>query len=685
MDRPPTAVHSVAKQRVSIGRSTDNDIVLQDLLVSRRHAELLLTAGGWEIVDLDSDNGTHVNGRRVPRAAVGTDDVVGIGHQLFRLVDGRLEEYVDTGQISFQASDLVVTVNGRRLLDDVSFALEGRALLGIVGPSGAGKSTLLNALTGFRPADHGSVGYAGRDLYSNFDDLRHRMGLVPQQDVLHPQLTVRRALQYAAELRFPQDVSAGERARRIEEVLGELGLTPHAEQRISTLSGGQRKRTSIALELLTKPSLLFLDEPTSGLDPGLDRSVMHTLRQLADDGRTVVVVTHNVANLAICDRVLVLAPGGRVAYFGPPADAIAYFGVEDFADVFIRLEQAPRDDWAARFRLSPMHERYLRSRLIPVVTGQSDASAAEAIPRQQTAVSQFLTLCRRYVRVIAADRQYAMFLAALPLALSLLAHAVPAGGGLSLMRSIAPGGGEQRPQLLLVLVLGGCLMGTAASLRELVKEREIYRRERAIGLSLTAYLASKLVILSVITGLQGVVLALLGMAGGPGPDAPALLPSGGAEIVAAVVLVAVASMTIGLLISVVADNADRTMPLLVLVVMAQLVLSGGFVPVAGRPVLSQLSWVAPARWSFAATASTSELKVLPGTTAVDHSWRHAASVWTTNMAALVVLSAAFILLVAILLRRIEPRRGRARTSRRSRAYAGAQQELASATIPAYER
>src|SRR6185369_10929831 len=160
-------------------------------------------------------------------------------------------------------------------------------------------STLLGALTGQRPADAGEVRYDGRDLYASYDELRQRIGLVPQDDILHPQLTVRRALRFAAELRFPADTSAAERHARVEEVLDELGLIDQATQRISTLSGGQRKRTSVALELLTRPSLLFLDEPTSGLDPGMDKSVMRTLRGLADDGRTVVVVTHNVANLDV--------------------------------------------------------------------------------------------------------------------------------------------------------------------------------------------------------------------------------------------------------------------------------------------------------------------------------------------------------------------------------------------------
>ena len=208
------------------------------------------------------------------------------------------------------------------LLDHVSFPLGERCLLGVIGPSGAGKSTLLGALTGMRPATDGSVLYDQRDLYTHYAELRHRIGLVPQENILHTQLSARRALGYAAELRFPRDTSKAERQRRITEVLGELSLTAHAETRTDSLSGGQQKRVNVALELLTKPSLLFLDEPTSGLDPGLDKSVMEMMADLAHDGRTVIVVTHSVANLNLCDRLLVLVPGGKIAYFGPPADGL---------------------------------------------------------------------------------------------------------------------------------------------------------------------------------------------------------------------------------------------------------------------------------------------------------------------------------------------------------------------------
>ena len=201
------------------------------------------------------------------------------------------------------------TPNGRVLLDNVSFGLDRNTFLAVVGPSGAGKSTLLNALTGFRPAPRGTVLYDGRDLYAEYEELQSRIGLVPQDDVLHPQLTVGRALEFAAELRFADDVTADERSARVDEVLEELGLTARRDLAIEQLSGGQRKRVSVALELLAKPSLLFLDEPTSGLDPGYERSLMELLRGLADGGRTVVVVTHSVQSLDLCDRVLVPRAG----------------------------------------------------------------------------------------------------------------------------------------------------------------------------------------------------------------------------------------------------------------------------------------------------------------------------------------------------------------------------------------
>ena len=428
--REPSVIRRLPTKVLRIGRAPDNDVVVSDLSVSRYHAELRRTANAYQIVDLDSHNGTFVNGQQVGSAPLTEGDIVGIGPSTFRLSGTELQEFVDTGDVSLVARDLTVTLgNGKVLLDHVSFPLGERCLLGIIGPSGAGKSTLLGALTGMRPANGGSVLYDDRDLYAHYAELRHRIGLVPQENILHTQLTARRALRYAAELRFPRDTSKAERNRRVDEVLAELSLTAHAETRTDRLSGGQQKRVNVALELMTKPSLLFLDEPTSGLDPGLDKSVMEMMKGLAQDGRTVIVVTHSVANLDICDRLLVLVPGGKVAYFGPPQDGLKHFGKPGWAEVFQSFDAEPGRDWAGEYRRSAWHQQY--------VMAASDGRGQMAAPRQippapasKNRLAQFSTLCRRYLSVIASDRVYLGLLAGAPIVLGLVILAIPAKYGL---------------------------------------------------------------------------------------------------------------------------------------------------------------------------------------------------------------------------------------------------------------
>lgn len=658
----PSQVHPVRdRSRVTVGRLQDNDVVLDDLLVSRRHAMLERRGADWLLRDLGSGNGTFVNGRRVDTAAITPADVVGVGRSALRLDGDTLVETTDGGGRSFTAQGLTVcTAKGRTLLHDVGFHLPATSLLAVIGPSGAGKSTLLGALTGARPADAGAVRYGERDLYRDYDELRHRIAVVPQDDVLHTQLTVRQALHYAARLRFPDDTAAADRAGRIDEVLADLGLTAQADQRIASLSGGQRKRTSVALELLTKPSMLFLDEPTSGLDPGMDKSVMHTLRGLADDGRTVVVVTHNVAHLGLCDRVLLLAAGGWVAFYGPPSEALTYFGQSDFAGVFQLLQTRAAEYWARRFAGSAPAASFgsVGSRH-PGSAAPGPASRRDrGAHRQQSAWRQFAVLARRYLAVIAADRQYAVFLAVLPLVLSLLARAVPGSAGLSVSAAVA-GDDPQPQQLLLVLVIGGCLMGSAAAVREIVKERAIYLRERAIGLGIGPYLASKIAILGLLTGVQAVIFVGLAIVGREPPDSALLFGSGTVEVAIAVLAVTVASMVLGLAISAGIDNADRGMPLLVLVIMIQLVLCGGLFAVDGRPVLEQLSWFVPARWGFSMAAATVDLAPLVRG-AADPTWTHAVDTWLMDAAGLGVLALAFATLTWVLLGRLDPQQSRRR-------------------------
>ncbi len=648
--RQPTTVRPLPARTVRIGRAADNDLVVDDLIVSRRHAELRALADGtYEIVDLGSHNGTYLNGQPVARAPMGPGDIVGIGHSAFCLVGDQLQEYVDTGEVSLDVQDLTVAVDhGRKvLLDQVSFPVGEKCLLAVVGPSGAGKSTLLNALTGQRPADRGTVLYDGRDLYRDYAELRQRIGLVPQDDILHAQLTVHSALSYAAELRFPQDTAKAERQARVEEVVRELGLQQRAEQPVHSLSGGQRKRVSVALELLTKPSLLFLDEPTSGLDPGMDRSVMHMLRGLADDGRTVIVVTHSVLSLDVCDRLLVLAPGGKVAYYGPPGDALAFFGFEHWPEAFESFERDQDRDWAGEFKESPFQRQYIRnSTAQPHLLGSGPVAVAPP-PRPRSRSAQLGTLVRRYAAALAADRTFLAIMIALPFVMGAMARAL-AGSKLTQ---------ETAMNALLILCVGGVLTGAANAVRELVKERAIYRRERAVGLSRSAYLLSKVVVLGAITVAQAVVLTLVGLFGvdlnaprGKGVLMPPLI-----EITVAVALLAFTAMMLGLLVSAMVRKEEVTMPLLVLLAIVQVVFCGALLKLHGVPGLEQLSWLVPSRWALGGMAGTIGLaRIVPGELTGDPLFRHSAGAWLLNMGMLIVLSLLFGFLVSRLLRRHEP-------------------------------
>ncbi|ALV37692.1 FHA domain-containing protein [Streptomyces sp. CdTB01] len=648
--RQPTSVRPLPARTVRIGRAADNDLVIDDLVVSRHHAELrALPDGTYEIADLGSHNGTYLNGAPVTAAPLGPGDIVGIGHSVFCLVGNELQEYVDSGEVSLDVQDLAVAVDhGRKtLLDHVSFPVGEKCLLAVVGPSGAGKSTLLNALTGQRPADHGTVLYDGRDLYRDYAELRQRIGLVPQDDILHAQLTVRSALSYAAELRFPEDTVKAERRARVEEVIRELGLEQRADQPVHSLSGGQRKRVSVALELLTKPSLLFLDEPTSGLDPGMDRSVMHMLRGLADDGRTVIVVTHSVLSLDVCDRLLVLAPGGKVAYYGPPDDALAYFGFEQWPEAFEAFEQDRDRDWGGDFHHSPFHRYYV-----------TEASAQPRVPRSGPVVitpparprsrgAQLGTLVRRYAAALSADRTFLAIMIALPFVMGAMARAL---AGSALTR-------ETAMNALLILCVGGVLTGAANAVRELVKERGIYQRERAVGLSRSAYLMSKVVVLGTVTVLQAVVLTLVALLGvdlnAPGGEGVLMPPL--VEITVAVALLAFTAMMLGLVVSALVRKEEVTMPLLVLLAIVQVVFCGALLQLHGVAVLEQLSWLVPSRWALGAMAGTVGLaRIVPGDLTSDPLFRHSAGAWLLNIAMLVVLSALFGFVVSRLLRRHEP-------------------------------
>ncbi|MGF6941776.1 ABC-type multidrug transport system ATPase subunit/pSer/pThr/pTyr-binding forkhead associated (FHA) protein [Streptomyces auratus] len=662
-DRSPTTFHRLDTGRVMrIGRALENELVVSDLQVSRHHAEFRATPDGrFEIRDLGSHNGTYVNGQPVTKSGtkvIGQNDIIGVGHSTFRLVGDRLEEFVDTGEVSFSARHLTVTVDGgKQILKDVSFGVPEKSLIAVIGPSGSGKSTLLKALTGYRPANQGDVLYDNRNLYKQFAELRQRIGLVPQDDILHKELTVQKALKYAAKLRFPGDTAEAEREARIDEVLHELKLDVHKDKKVTSLSGGQRKRVSVALELLTKPSLIFLDEPTSGLDPGMDRDVMQLLRGLADDGRTVLVVTHSVAELALCDKLLVMAPGGGVAYFGPPEEALNFFQYDTWADVFSAFENYRDYDWMGRWRGSPHFQLYAADfDAVAPQSGNVQAPPAR-IQKSQSWGSQLWTLMRRYVSVLASDRGFLGLMLILPAVLGVVSMLIPSDFGLGYGPLEKHRTNRDASTIMLILAVGMCFSGAANSVRELIKERVIYERERATGLSRSAYLMSKVIVLGVVTAFQGVIIAAIGFSTRNMPaeglvvaDAPAI------EMALAIIALGFTSMMFGLIISALVKTAEKTMPLLVMFAIVQVVFTGVLFQLFDTVGVAQFAWLMPSRWAVAAMGATADMNTLlpwePGNP--DPLWKHQTGVYVMDMIILITLGVGLAFVVARLLRRHEP-------------------------------
>ncbi|MGC5245843.1 FHA domain-containing protein [Gordonia sp. DT219] len=592
----------------SIGRTPDNDIVVSDVLASRHHARVLTRPDGLYIEDLRSVNGTYVNGQRVSRVRLTDGNVVTIGNSDFVVSGGSLmrgqAQDVVAGGLQVHGISLVVD-GGKKLLQNVEFTAGPGSLTAIIGPSGAGKSTVSRIVAGLNSPTSGQVTFESRSVHAEYDALRTRIGMVPQKDVLHHKLTLRQALRYAAELRLPPDLSKADRDNVINGVLAELQLTEHVDTRVEKLSGGQQKRASVAMELLTGPSLLILDEPTSGLDPALDRQVMSTLRRLADAGRVVLVVTHSLTYLSMCDQVLLLAPGGKTAFCGPPAEVGAAMGTADWAEIFAFVADAP----------DTAHMRYLQGRRAPAPP-PPPRPPGPPIPVPQTSFArQSSTIGRRQVRLIFADVGYLAFLVLLPVVLGLLTLVIPGSDGFGQKLKSDPNLIPPRPaandpveavQILVVLVVGAAFMGAALTVRDLVGERDIFERERAVGLRPGAYLWAKVVVFFVTAILQSAVMVAITFAGRGLPTLGGpLLPPAVALFVSIAALACVSTL-VGLAISAAVKSNEQVMPPLVIVIMVQLVFCGGLFAL-DKPGLQQLSWIFPSYWGYAAAAGAVDL------------------------------------------------------------------------------
>ena len=664
----PTTVRSFrVTDTATIGRGRDNAIPLPDPLVSKHHARVDATAQGIVVTDLGSTNGIFFRGVRVPSLVVTEPVVLGMGSNFVAInPDGLIQVQAAAGSTGdLVAKDIVFTVdNGRMtLLDQISFSLSGHELLAVVGPSGAGKSTLLKALTGEQKAQHGEVLFDGLNVYEHYPIMRNKIGVVPQTDVIHSALTVRQTLNYAAELRFAKDVTKAERTARIDQVLEDLDLTPHVDKRVKKLSGGQKKRVSTAIELLTSPSLLFLDEPTSGLDPQLDRDVMQLLASLAhgtrpgDSGRTVVVVTHNETHIDRADKVLILAAGGKPVYYGPPSHVLPYFQ-ERLAEIAARGELMPNpprgtladptaiNGYADVYALMRNHTPSLRAHLEATVPSTRRGQSSQPRPVGQQGPTeppprplarQISTLVRRQLRIVLADPSYLGFMLILPVIMGLLTKVIEGKTGFALPDPPKPSG--QARMLLVVMVISAIFAGMSATIRDLVKERDIFLREAAVGLRPGAYMGSKTVMLALVVTVQTSLMVGIALLLNDAPSGAAALGGASLELYVDCWLSGFVAGILGLAVSALVSTSEQVMPVLVVTIMTQLVFSGGFVTVTGRAVLDQISWLMPARWGYALVASTVDMNWMTRSTSPDALWNHSAGQWWWDALVLLVLGA----------------------------------------------
>lgn len=598
---------SVKEDTITIGRASTNDIVVNHVSASRVHAIVTKSADGrCYITDNKSLNGTFVNGVRITgKAALNKGDKILIaGAKLY--FDGNTVTYsVSSNGLSLSAVNIskVVVNSGvkKTILNNVSFNVESGSFVALVGGSGAGKSTLMDCLNGFRPATSGRVIVNGEDFYANYDSYKSIIGYVPQQDVVYKNLTVYQMLKYSAELRMPADTTPEERKQRITQVIKDVSLEGKENLRISKLSGGQKKRVSIAVELLADPKLLYLDEPTSGLDPGLDKSMMELLSSLSKKGTTIILITHATTNITLCDKVVFLGMGGRLCYYGAPSKLIEHFEVEDIPDIYKKLSIASGKDADRILEQNALYfeEKYRRSAIEndQTVHDVMHSSNGGAKRKNVGELRQLTILIRRYFKLISSDiASLVLMFGQAPIMLAILS---------TILTSSTFDYHDKAKQFLFVVSSIATIMGVLNSFIEICKERDIFKREYAVNLSLKAYIASKMIVLGIICLVQSVILCVGINLMADLPDHSVVFGSF-VEFCITTYLILLASTGMGLLISTISPNTERATLYMPLVIIPQIVFSGLMFELDG--IKKVIAWFVVNRWGVGAYGSLFKIK-----------------------------------------------------------------------------
>jgi ABC-type multidrug transport system ATPase subunit len=587
-------------ERVTLGSGPGNEIVLPDPQVGRQHCVLQKGPEGWRVTDLGSGRPLLVDGHHVSSAPVGPESQIRVGPWRLTVNEDKLWARAERSFEALSVRGLGRSIGRREILSGVDFTVFAGELIAMVGPSGAGKTTLISALSGVARHDRGEVRLGGRDFHQMLAADPSLVGFVPQDDLIHPELSVEESLHYAGRLRHARALGEAPLKGEVDRVIAELGLSDIRRARIGDalhrgISGGQRKRVNLGQELMSRSTrVLFLDEPTSGLDPRSAQDIVRQVRLLADSGRIVFLVTHDLSPVVMSqvDHLLLMVPGGQVAWFGPPRRACRYFEVETPDLIFDRLEERGPEEWARAWRESAEHTQFVTARGallgLPSFTasragqgglgGRPDPGAA---PRPVPgSIDQLRALTARYARVKLRDRDGLIVLAAQPVMLAAFIYLVfpAATAGAIFMVSLS------------------CLwFGMSLAVRELIADRGIHERERRVGVGLIPYLGAKLGVLGALNVAQcgvftGIVFVLMGL-GGYGFDL--------APLIAVQVLTGFVGVCLGLAVSAWLDSSEGAVGSLPLLLIPNICFSSVLVSIRDMSVAAEvLTWVTPARYAF---------------------------------------------------------------------------------------
>ena len=561
------------KDLIIVGRDSSCDLRINDTRISRKHASIKkLSDYKFLIKDLGSLNGVYVNGSKISGTkTISKNDNIFISKYLLK-IDGKAKDLSDELAISAIGIEKIYPnqKKGKKALHKMDISVPSRSLLAIMGPSGCGKSTLLKSLNGESPPTKGRVLIFNQDLITNYEYLKTQIGYVPQDDIVHKQLTVEQSLFFAAKLRIA-NISKADIKVKIDQILSELNISHIKKNLISDISGGQRKRVSIAIELLTDPMLLFLDEPTSPLDPQTIEDFLNILKKLSENGTTVIMVTHKPEDLDYMDEVIFMADnnGGKIVYYGDSTQYKDYFNVNNAVSVFSQISGNNSKKWV---------EKYSNPR--PLSTTQ-DREKVLINKSNQSPIEQFFWLTYRYFKIKTNDKVNTSIMLLQAPIIALLACLVFKEVSLS---------------VLFIMAVSAVWFGSTNAAREIVGELPIYKRERMYNLKLIPYIFSKITVLSFFSIIQSFVFIYILYFYYGDSDFDIFFNNPFSSFIWMSFLT-ISSTFLGLLLSAIFDTSEKVLAVVPIVLIPQIMLAG-LVAKIGSKTVEFVSYMTFTRWGI---------------------------------------------------------------------------------------